>query len=300
MAIEQIAYFGDSYCADAKIFYEPTDVKPFFWPQKSYIDLLYEKSNIPIIHRGRSGHGPNWTISEFIQWLDSNKELIPTTQFIWCWSDPARTLVKSPPSKYDIDQESLEIGDEYLKFEKSIGATIDIEKFLFVCHPGEMGEPGPDSPMLNELGNCIPSYLDIPKELKQQYLEKDKRWADTFKMYWLYIRNREDQFRRFIATCKLFKYVVKDYSINYIQNYRCFPSNVYKLEKGPNSHAHEQYIPEHEFIYKGKIYENLFDFARLPEFLYDTSIDGTYPNHFSPQGQQAFADIIYARMEPNL
>ena len=293
MAIKQIAYFGDSYCADAKLFYEPTHAEPYFWPQKSYIDLLYEKTNIPIIHRGRCGHGPNWTISEFIEWLDSNKELIPTTQFIWCWSDPARTLVKSPPSSYDADREPLEVDEEYLNLEPSIGATVNIEKFLYLNHPGEIGEPGPDSPMVNELGTRIPDNLNIPNELKQEYLEKDKRWADTFKMYWLYIRNRKDQFRRFIATCKLFEYVVKDYNINYIQNYRCFPSHVY-------NNALEHYIPEHEFIYKGKIYENLFDFARLPEFLYDTSIDNTYPNHFSPEGQEAFANIIYARMEANL
>lgn len=305
MAIERIAYFGDSYCADAKMFYEDVEAKPFFWPQKSYIDYVYSVTNLPIVYRGRSGHGPNYTITEFMLWLEENKDLIPTTQFIWCWSDPARTLIKSPPGRSHIDMVTLESDPaDFLHRKKD---------WFNPSHVGEMGEPGPDSTMLDEMINKYyekPPLNELNKDTHEQLFKNDRRWAETFKLYYMYIRNETDQFRRFVANCKLFGYLIKDYDIKYIQNYRCFPSHVYRNRIGDDrenidlklfEEQTEKYLPEHEFIYKGKLYDNLFEFARIEEFGYNK--DGNeknYPNHFSYHGQKAFAHIIYERMKYHL
>lgn len=286
MAIERIAYFGDSYCADAKLFYSPKGPHfPYFWPSKSYIDHLTDKTGLPIIHRGRSGHGPNFVISEFIDWLDNHKELIPTTQFIWCWSDPARTLVKSVPNcPRSHDLEYLSEPNEWQKYNQSRGVTDEQNFWHDVNHPGEIALPGPDSPFVENYYNGT--------------LEDGRGWANAIQLHWVYVRNEQDAFRRFVATCKLFDYVVKDYDIKHIQNYRCFG---YKNYIDKNGFDTTQCMPDCTFTWQGQTQTNLYDFARHPDFKYNLdNNDQQYPNHFSPAGQKAMASIIMRRMEQHL
>lgn len=102
-----VAFFGDSYCADTLVKYTglyQTDFKPYFWPQKTYIDYFIEVSGLelsvgetgPIT--GMSGHGPNFMIDQFRLWLHNteNKDNIQNTHFVFCWSDPCRDLFPVP------------------------------------------------------------------------------------------------------------------------------------------------------------------------------------------------------------
>ena len=295
MAIERIAYFGDSYCADAKLLYSDKGPHfPYFWPTKSYIDHLSDQTGLPIVHRGRSGHGPNFTITEFIDWLDNNRDLIPTTQFIWCWSDPGRELLIDPnklevedslsETRHAYDLERLSEPKEWHAYNQSRGVTDNQHYWHEPDHPGEYPSPGPDSPMVQE-------YYDSD-------VEEKRRWAKAFKLYYLYLRNSGDSHRRFIANCKLFQYIIKDYDVKHIQNYRCFTSYLYKNE---NNFDMTQCMPDCTFTWQGQTQTNLFDFARHPDFRYGIdNNDSGYPCHFSPSGQKAFASIIMDRMKQNL
>lgn len=95
LKIKQLAFFGDSYCHDSK--HNPASdcsITPHL-QQQTYIDMLSDQLQLPVVHFGMAGHGPMWTIHQLLEWTESNKSAVPETYFVFCWSDINRQLVKT-------------------------------------------------------------------------------------------------------------------------------------------------------------------------------------------------------------
>ena len=184
MPIDRIALFGDSYCADGQYFYD-VDSKneiyeaqkigkrmgehlPYFWPQKSWIDYIHERTGLPIDCRGYSGLGPDISLDAFHEYITNND--ITNTYFIFCWSDITRKVHKAPLS----EQSKLE--------EKFVTPFCKDSEYVT-----EIGSPGPDAPMLDEIAKLS---------------EEDAGWVNAIKLWWLYLDNPIDHERRW-RTIKL-------------------------------------------------------------------------------------------------
>jgi len=192
MTIKQIAFFGDSYCYDSRLnpmsmLYENhhygSDLRGN--QTQTYIDMLSEKLNLPVVHHGISGHGPNWTMHELITWLKRGEYNPKETFFIFCWSDPCRDLWN-----WDIQDEKIK--EEHRGFDDKI-------------HPGEFVAVGPDAP-------CIDEFLSIMPERVQ-----------AIKLWWLYLRNENQYWRYWEQTKLAFKQLVYEYDIQYKKEFFCFP-----------------------------------------------------------------------------
>lgn len=151
LKIKQLAFFGDSYCHDSKQNFDSriwngTDLSSFTMTQQrsTYIDRLSKQLQLPVVHFGRSGHGPMWTVHELLDWCENNKSDVAQTYFIFCWSDIKRQLVKT--WKNDPSKESG-------------------------MHPGETPLLGSVVPALRE-GEVDPRYVQA-LELYYLYLHND-------------------------------------------------------------------------------------------------------------------------------
>mgnify|MGYP001131352828 CR=1 FL=1 len=137
LEIKQLAFFGDSYCFESKnndrcpIYTDTVKRRGLSRSQaETYIDMLSDQLQLPVVNFGYPGHGPMWTVHELLEWLDNHKNEIHETYFVFCWSDIRRQLIKS---------------------WKTCTEPSD--------HPGEEPILGPDSPTLTG-SNIDPKYVE--------------------------------------------------------------------------------------------------------------------------------------------
>ena len=269
MPIDRIAIFGDSYCADGHYFYDVEGLNeiyeaqkigkrigehlPYFWPQKSWIDYLHERTGLPIDGRGLSGLGPDIAFDSFYDYVTNND--IANTYIIFCWSDIGRKVHRAPLS----EQSKLE--------HKFITPFLKDSEYVT-----EIGSPGPDSPMLEELSKLS---------------EEDAGWANAIKLWWLYLDDPVDHERRWRTIKLAFKQLLLEYNITNIQEYYCFKHTA-QMEKESKPL---------DFVYNGKVFTNLYEFAQsIPDYGTQGIDDLNYPNHMSPQGQLVFTELLMQRM----
>ena len=222
MAIKQIAFFGDSYCYDSK---QNPESRCSQTGEETYIDYLSK----PTVHFGTPGHGPNWAIHQFQEWLKQNDP--SETFFVFCWSDVCRDILLAP---------------------------IDANDGNF--HPGELGAPGPDAPMVDEV---------------------DQRWAQALKLWWLHLRNEKQYYRNWETIKLAFKHLLWANNIKHYAEFYCFED----LMKHEDNRL--------DFIQDGKVFGCLYDYAH---YFSDYGVNGIddlkYRNHFSPQGHQQMAKYL--------
>lgn len=270
MPIDKIALFGDSYCAEGHYYCDVEGVNeiyeaqklgkrigehlPYFWPQKSWIDYLHERTGLPIEGRGYSGLGPDVSFDGFHKYVTNND--ISNTYFIFCWSDIGRKVHRAPPS----EQSRLE--------DTSVIPFMTDSEYVT-----EIGSPGPDSVMLDEISEIS---------------DEDAAWTNAIKLWWLYLDNPVDHERRWRATKLAFKQLLLEHNISNIQEYYCFTHTAFA----------EKEIKPLDFIHNGNVYTSLYEFAQSQDDYGVQGIDDiNYPNHMSPQGSQEFANIVYQRMK---
>jgi len=227
MAIKQIAFFGDSYCYESKQNPDSRCGEKNGTGEETYIDFL----TLPTVHFGTPGHGPSWTIHQLQEWLKENDPR--ETFFIFCWSDICRDILSAPECR-----------------------THDGP-----FHPGELGAPGPDAPMLTEL--------------------KDQRWAQALRLWWVHLRNPKQYYRNWETTKLAFKHLLWANNITHYKEFFCF-----------------QELMEYEdnrldFIQDGKVFGCLYDYAHyFPDYGENGVDDLNYKNHFSPTGHKEMARYI--------
>ena len=174
--IDKIAFFGDSYCYDTLAlqkdgfsksgnhFRNPRFVGGEPPTEASYMDIFAERAGATIVHNGVSGHGPNWMMYEFMEWLKAkSQEEINSTHFVFLWSDPGREIYKA-------DDTDKEHGENLI-------------------HLNERALMGPDAPMLDETDRFDPRVAQAIR-LYWLYLKNDKesyRIYDTTKLAWKYL-----------------------------------------------------------------------------------------------------------------